>query len=368
MDSPSEYRWPCSQCGSELRYSPGQRELTCDHCGHRQELPEVGRELRDVALKEHPLARGLAKDLPPEAIETVRSSRCPNCGALIEFSGATHATECPFCATPVVTDTDESRKIKPQALIPFAVDERTARAALVKWLGRLWFAPNGLLAYTRRGRAMAGTYVPHWTFDAATRSSYRGERGDVYYVTREVTINGKRQTRQERRVRWTPAAGAVARDFDDVLVNGSTSVPRRLVNAMKSWQLGALVPYGPDYLAGFSSEGYTVGLAEANEAAKKLMAEVIDRDVRADIGGDTQRVHSIDTRYSGETFKHVLLPLWLAAYKYSGKSYRFVVNGQTGEVQGERPWSLWKITFAVIGAIIVIAVAAWLWQENGGGF
>lgn len=368
MDTPAEYRWPCSQCGAELRYSPGQSELVCDHCGHRQELPEVGRSLRNVALQEHPLARGLARDLPAEAIETVRASRCPNCGALIEFAGATHATECPFCATPIVTDSDESRKIKPQALIPFAVDERTAREALVKWLGRLWFAPNGLLAYTRRGRAMTGTYVPHWTFDAATRSDYRGERGDVYYVTVTVTVNGKRQTRQQPRIRWSPASGQVGRDFDDVLVNGSTSVPRRLVNAMTSWQLDALVPYGPDYLAGFTAEGYTVGLAEADEAAKKLMAEVIERDVRTDIGGDQQRIHAIDTRYSGETFKHVLLPLWLAAYRYGGKSYRFVVNGQTGEVQGERPWSVWKIALAVAGALIVAGAAAWLWQENGGGF
>lgn len=368
MEAPKEYRWPCSQCGAELRYAPGQRELVCEHCGHRQELPGVGRDLRNIALKEHPLARGLAKDLPAEAIETVRASRCPNCGALIEFSGATHATECPFCSTPVVTDSDETRKIKPQALIPFKLDERAARQALTDWLGRLWFAPNGLLAYTRRGRAMAGTYVPHWTFDAATQSLYRGERGTVYYVTVEVMVNGKRQTRQQPRIRWTPVSGHVSRDFDDVLVNGSTSVPRRLVNAMKSWDLGALVPYGPDYLAGFTAEGYTVGLAEANEAARKLMAEVIERDVRADIGGDQQRVHGIDTSYSGETFKHVLLPLWLAAYKYAGKSYRFVVNGQTGEVQGERPWSIWKIAFAAAGALVVIGAAAWLWQKNGGGF
>ena len=78
------------------------------------------------------------------------------------------------------------------------------------------------------------------------------------------------------------------------------------------------------------------------------MSGVILQDVRRDIGGDEQRVHKVDTDWSAETFKHLLLPIWMAAYKYNGKSYRFLVNGQTGEVQGERPWSVWKIAFAVI--------------------
>jgi hypothetical protein len=155
-------------------------------------------------------------------------------------------------------------------------------------------------------------------------------------------------------------SGRVARDFDDVLVMGSTSLPERLGNELTPWDLAALIPYAPDYLAGFRAEGYTVGLAVAHEKGRAAMARVIENDARRDIGGDAQRVDHVDTDWRDETFKHVLLPVWMAAYKYNGKSYRFLVNGQTGEVQGERPYSRWKIAFAVLGAMaVVLGVLYW---------
>jgi hypothetical protein len=89
-------------------------------------------------------------------------------------------------------------------------------------------------------------------------------------------------------------------------------------------------------------------LADGHGEARDRMSNVIVHDVRRDIGGDEQRVHDVDTDWRDETFKHILLPVWMAAYKYNGKSYRFLVNGQTGEVQGERPWSIWKIALVVI--------------------
>lgn len=364
-----EYRWPCAQCGAQLRYAPGQTELECDHCGHVQALPATSAESTARALVEHDLARGLADDLPKAAMETVRTSRCSACGALIEFEGATHATECPFCATPVVTESDATRQIKPQALIPFVYTEARARESLSSWLGSLWFAPSKLLEYTRKGRAMTGVYVPYWTFDAETRSHYTGQRGDAYYETRTVTVNvnGRNETRQEqvRKIRWTSVSGKVARDFDDVLVLGSASLPRAMADRLEPWPMVDLRPYSPDYLAGFTAEGYTVPLADADAEGKAKMAMVIDGDVRRDIGGDEQRVSSVDTDFRAETFKHILLPVWMAAYKYNGKSYRFLVNGQTGEVQGERPWSVWKITFAVIGGVIVAGAAFYIAQKSG---
>ncbi|MES2550130.1 MAG: primosomal protein N' (replication factor Y) - superfamily II helicase, partial [Pseudomonadota bacterium] len=265
---------------------------------------------------------------------------------------------------PVVLDTGTQRHIKPQALVPFVLTETEARKAMTAWLGSLWFAPNSLLEYARKGRAMNGIYVPFWTFDADTASRYTGQRGEYYYETRTVSVrvNGKMETRQEqvRHTRWYPASGRVARDFDDVLVMASGSLPERLGNELTPWDLGALVPYGPEYLAGFQAEGYTVGLGDGHQKARQKMSEVIVQDVRDDIGGDDQRVDDVDTSWSEETFKHILLPVWMAAYKYNGKSYRFIVNAQTGEVQGERPWSAWKIAFAVLLALVVALGAAYL--------
>ena len=362
-----EHRYPCDQCGAELRFAPGQSVLKCDHCGHEQRIASATATAtatrRSSSLAEHDLARGLADDLPATASEEVRATNCTNCGAVVEFQGASHATECPFCASPLVIDSGNRRQIKPQALIPFQLDESSARKALIVWLGSLWFAPNRLLEFTRAGRAMTGVYVPYWTFDADTASRYQGQRGEHYYETRTVTatVNGKTEERSEqvRKTRWHPVSGTVARRFDDVLVIGSTSLPQRLGEGLEPWDLAALQPYTPDYLAGLQAEGYTVALKDGHQAGRVKMDSVIHADVRHDIGGDEQRVDNIDSDFDDETFKHVLLPVWMAAYKYSGRSFRFLVNGQTGEVQGERPWSVWKITFAVLGTALVIAGAVY---------
>lgn len=359
-----EYRWPCANCGAQLRYAPGQTSLTCEYCGHVQEIPQDAPRRRARALQELDLSRGLQDDLAERDMVEVRTTSCPNCGAKVEVTGATHATECPFCATPVVLDTGTERHIKPQALVPFVLTESEARQAMIRWMGSLWFAPGTLLEYARKGRALTGVYVPFWTFDADTNSRYTGERGEYYYETRTVSVrvNGRMEQRQERvrHTRWYSASGRVSRDFDDVLVMASRSLPARLGNELTPWDLGALTTYTPEYLAGFQAEGYTVGLSDGWREAQERMSSVILQDVRRDIGGDEQRVHNVDTDWSEQTFKHVLLPVWMAAYKYNGKSYRFLVNGQTGEVQGERPWSVWKIAFAVLLAAALAFGAVYL--------
>ena len=116
-------------------------------------------------------------------------------------------------------------------------------------------------------------------------------------------------------------------------------------------------PYKPEYLAGFRAETYTVQLEDGYKEARAYMNRMITRDVKFDIGGDQQRIHNLDTDVGALTFKHILLPVWMAAYKYRGKTYRFVVNGRTGKTQGERPYSAWKITFAVIlGALAAVVI------------
>ena len=362
-----EHHWPCEKCGADLRFSPGDAALRCDHCGHVQDLPDAP-DARHSPFRELDLSLALADGLAPSDTEMVQISPCPSCGAQVEFKGATHATECPFCATPVAIGTGTQRLIKPQALIPFAIDERAGREAMVRWLGNLWFAPGGLVEYARKGRALSGLYVPYWTFDAVTRSRYSGARGEHYYETRMVTVNvnGRSEQRQEqvRKTRWFSAAGWVGRRFDDILVLASNSLPRRYTDGLAPWDLGALKPFDPDYLAGFTAEGYTVGLPDGRGIARQIMAAQIEMDVRRDIGGDEQRVERINTAYSAETFKHILLPIWMAAYKYNGRTFRFIVNGQTGKVQGERPYSAWKIAFAVIGAALLIGAAVYLSQRQ----
>jgi hypothetical protein len=177
----------------------------------------------------------------------------------------------------------------------------------------------------------------------------------VYYETRTVMRDGKRQQVQVPKVRWNGVKGRVARFFDDVLVLASTSLPKRFTDGLEPWDLSAMEPYSPEYLAGFRAEGYSIELQDGFAEARAYMDRVIERDVKFDIGGDRQRIHQLDTELGNLTFKHILLPVWLAAYKYRGKTYRFVVNGRTGRVQGERPYSGVKIAIAVIVGVLVAA-------------
>lgn len=353
-------RFPCDTCGANMRFDPGSGRLVCDHCGNSADLDTRARGpwARQSAIQELDFRAGLRDQLPASELETTRVLNCPNCGAQVDFEPAIHAAECPFCASPVVTDTGENRHIKPRAVAPFVLDESAAHEAMKSWLGRLWFAPSGLQKYARRkGARMDGVYVPYWTFDAETRSRYRGQRGTIYYESRRVVIDGKSTLQRVAKVRWRSVSGAVARFFDDVLVLGSRSLPKSFADALPPWDLSLLEPYTPEYLAGLRAEAYTVELDEAFHQARAVMDRIIERDVRFDIGGDRQRVTGIDTDISAVTFKHILLPIWIAAYRYRGKSYRFVVNGQTGRVQGERPWSAAKIALAVlVGALIAAAI------------
>ncbi|MEB8386829.1 TFIIB-type zinc finger domain-containing protein [Rhodobacteraceae bacterium KMM 6894] len=361
----SDHRFPCDQCGADLRFAPSEGLLICDHCGNSE--PIAGAGPWDAAVSEQDLARALSANLPAQDMEETRVLTCPNCAAQVEFDANTHAAECPFCATPIVTDTGTNRHIKPRGVLPFALDERAARDAMTDWLGKLWFAPSGLQEYARKGRKMQGIYVPYWTFDAQTASRYQGERGTVYYETRTVMRDGKRQQVRVAKVRWHAVSGRVSRFFDDILVLASRSLPKTYTDGLEPWDLSAMEPYAPEFLAGFRAEAYTVELDDGFVEARAKMDRTIARDVKFDIGGDRQRIHGIDTTVSDATFKHVLLPVWLAAYKYRGTSYRFVVNGRTGRVQGARPWSAWKIGFAVVLGLLVAGAIGFAIAVSEGG-
>lgn len=355
----SEHRFPCEQCGSDLRFSPETGVLTCDHCGYQEE-----QSLPQAVIRELDFKSAIAEALPDVELEEKRVTNCPNCGAHVDFDSGNHANECPFCATPVVVDTGLQRQIKPKGVLPFQIEEAIAHQAMSKWLGKLWFAPNGLKEYARKGRKMQGIYVPYWTFDADTKSQYAGKRGTEYQTTSTQIVDGKRVQRTVTKVRWTSVKGRVARFFDDVLVLASGALPVRFTQALEPWDLTDLQPYQEQYLAGFRAEGYSVNLENGFSVAKEKMARQINRDVKFDIGGDRQQISRVETAMTGVTFKHILLPVWLAAYKYRGETYRFVVNGQTGRVEGERPYSTWKIAFAVILALTLATIVGYFYAQS----
>jgi len=348
-------QFPCIQCGAKVEFAPGTDSLECPYCGHRTAIPAStdGIEERDFGAA----LAGLGQDAE---LEDVQSVSCGSCAASVEPPVSAEAFPCPYCGSSIVTTAVSQRLIKPRAVLPFKIARDRATDLFRAWIKKLWFAPDALRKLARLEDRLQGLYAPYWTYDADTVSRYTGQRGDNYTVTRTrtVTRNGKRVTEryQATEIRWRPASGTVARDFDDMLVVGSKSLPRDLAEELEPWDLGNLVSYADEYLSGFIAERYQIDLREGWTRAAERMEEVIRGDVRRDIGGDHQRIHSLDTQHSDLTYKHVLLPLWICSYRYKSKVYRFLVNARTGEVQGQRPWSWVKITLAalVAGAIAFV--------------
>ena len=200
-----------------------------------------------------------------------------------------------------------------------------------------------------------------------TFSRYRGERGENYLVTETYTDGeGKTQTRTVTRTRWYSVSGHVQRFFDDELVCATDGVPHKIVDKLQPWRLDLCHPFTRQALAGFQARTYDIELAEGFVVARDRMDRQIEKDVRYDIGGDHQRVHNVDTRYDALTYKQLLLPLWLLSYRYKETIYQVVVNAQTGEVQGERPYSWIKITLAVVAAATLVGGIAWAINAYGG--
>ena len=359
---PELRRFPCAQCGASLEYAPGAALLRCGHCGH--ENPIV---VADVPIVEQDFRQTLRTLANSATTGETLSVHCESCGATCRFDAAVHSGECPFCGAPIVAKTAQHRELPPQALLPFKVPRDQARSAFHQWLGKLWFAPNKLKNYARNDARLTGMYVPYWTYDADTATRYQGERGDNYQVqeTYQTVENGREvtRTRTVTKIRWRAVSGRVTRFFDDVLVLASRSLPREITERLEPWDLANLTPYQEAYLSGFRSEMYQIDLEPGFERAQEIMAVTIRRDIARDIGGDHQRIHQMDTRYDDICFKHILLPIWMSAFRFRDKIYRFVVNGRTGEVQGERPYSPWKIAFAVLFAALVIGGGFMLWQH-----
>ena len=353
--------FPCKGCGAKLSFAPGTRSLKCEFCGEKNEFAEDDSRIEELDLETYLKAlEGKQETFEEEHV------RCEKCGAEQNLGANLFASQCAFCGAAVVSKGYANRRIKPTSLVPFKVDKRRAQDEFRKWVKGLWLAPGELKRYAQSDAGVTGTYIPFWTYDCRTSSDYQGERGDSYYTTESYTTRNSQgdevtQTRRVQQTKWSPASGHVDFFHDDVLVLASQSLPSELRGATMEWKLKeGLVAYKPEYVSGFRAEAYQIGLKDAFPLAKKQIDSRIYSLVRADIGGDQQRVHDISTRYSETRFKHVLLPVWISAYRFRNKTYRFLVNGQTGEVAGESPLSWQRVTLLVFAVIIFFLIVVWL--------
>jgi DNA-directed RNA polymerase subunit RPC12/RpoP len=366
---------PCGQCGAELEFKPGTTVLKCGYCGHSQTI-----EIKaGAAVIEYDLNDAITRYLGHAGHiqqQGNRNVKCNDCGAEVMVQAGAQTARCDYCGGKSIVEEElPAGVLQPESLLPFGFDSANAVERFRKWLkggegffGRLWVKLVRPSALQQRANVqdLHGVYVPFWTYDSNSHSNWTAQAGYYYYVTEHYTDSqGKRQSRQVRKVRWVWTSGSRRDFFNDWLVCASQQFyqPRLsgLMKKIEPFPTQGLVPYDSKYLAGFRAERYSLDLKAGWEHAREGMtAELYSRCGR-DVPGDTHRFLEVRSTFFGQSFKHVLLPVFAMAYQFKDKPYNVLVNGCTGEVQGEAPLSWVKVTIlcVVIAALIGGGIAAY---------
>jgi predicted RNA-binding Zn-ribbon protein involved in translation (DUF1610 family) len=354
--------FPCDRCGADLQFAIGTQHLKCPFCGYEKDLefqPDAvvaEQDFDGMLVRLQELRRAGVQDE-----QQTSEVRCSSCGGQVVFLGTLTSTECPYCASPIQRENIHKSdfRVPVDGVLPFFVDHERAAEQLRSWVKSLWFAPNEFKAKGVTGK-FQGVYEPYWTFDFETFTRYTGQRGDHYWVT----VGSGKDQRREQRTNWTHTFGSFHRFFDDVLCFASKGLPEWMTQALEPWPLHECKPFNQQVLAGFLARTYDITIENGLTAARARAEAALSQDIRGRIGGDEQQILSQQTQYNAITYKHLLLPLWLLAYQYKGKLYQVAINGGTGEVQGERPYSAWKIFFAVLAGLITAAGGYFLSQQR----
>jgi hypothetical protein len=355
----AQKKYNCPSCGAEATWNPAKQALVCNYCGtvaHTQPGETGGDVLeQDLIATLQRLGsheRGWATER--------QSVRCQSCQAITVFDPSRAAQRCDFCGSASIIPVEEqARPIRPESLLQFVVSEVQVRETIRTWYGSRWFAPNklGIRALTD---TVHGVYVPYWTFDAHVSADWTAMSGDYYYETESYTDSqGRRQTRQVRKTRWYPSSGHLDHFFDDELIPATRGVSMDLLRKVEPFPTTKeLKPYDAAYLTGWNVEQYQVDLIASAQHAREVMDGKTRSFCAQQVPGDTHRDLDVDAHYSRQTFKHILVPVWLLAYTYHGKNFQVVVNGYTGTIAGQYPKSWIKITLLVLVILIIVGTVA----------
>lgn len=327
----------CPQCGGVQAYSIAEGGLTCTHCGYHKppENEVVGRAAESFEFTVETMER-VAHGWGRERKDLV----CQSCGARtsIEPEALTHT--CPFCGSNNVIQREAPQdELRPRFIAPFAIDAPECGSILHEWLGSSWLVPGDLKKLARR-QMFTAIYLPFWTFDASAQASWRAE------------VRKKRKRGGKTQHYWRWESGNTGRVFDDLLAPGAEHVSTRLLKEIAPFRLQALTPYEPIYLAGLSAQANVTPLDQAWESARHRMREQVRDDCRSQASSSRIRNFSMNLAYENESWRYILLPVYLAAYTYLGKTHQVVINGQSGQIAGQRPANWRKVFYLGLAALL----------------
>jgi predicted RNA-binding Zn-ribbon protein involved in translation (DUF1610 family) len=333
--------------------APAGRVRACAICGSPVEAmdrfcPACGKEQPETAV------------LAAAAVE-LKHFQCKSCGAEVAIDPNQRSYTCPFCDSNYVVEFTPAQtgRQPPEFVIGFGVTPEQALKAFREWLGsNSWFRPSDLQLARVEGK-LRGVYIPFWSFSMFAESRWRASIGEHWtrtetYTTRE---NGKTvtRTRTVTETEWWPLEGGHHQYYSGYLISGSRGLPQRDAERIEPFHLPALKRYAPYFLAGWLCEEYSVERAAAEQLSKQAFEQMEQRNIAAFLPGDTHSNLETSTQFSQIGSDLILLPIYLLSYRYHNKLYRFLLNGQTGKADGDKPLSPWRVGAAVVAAIVVVA-------------
>ncbi len=337
-----ERTFECPKCGAALAFEAGAGRLLCGHCGHSAPVESksaLGQEqVLDFTLPTVQSQRWAVGD---------RLFKCTQCGANTVLAPGRSSAGCPFCgAQALLAEAAEADLLPPQGIIPMGQPAATVSAALGRWLKQGFFIPDDLSSLERDQR-LQPVYVPFWSFNATLNARWRAR----------VAVSAGRSRR------WEWRTGERIFFYTHHLMPGTRSLPAKLLRQAEPFEMEKVLEYDPAFLAGWPAGSYDVSLAQASLEGRESMLKEAGRQLqfKAAPGQDVTDLTVTSSDFTGQTFQLVLLPLWVGAYQYQKKSYRVLVNGQTGKVAGERPVDKVKVALLAVAGLIVVAGGLALW-------
>ena len=337
--------YKCPNCGASMHYDPESRSLKCDYCEHVIKLQdEKSSEELDFNSAEK------ENDLSWQQENHV--FKCQECGAETVVKKTEMSIKCPFCGSNQVLESEELSGIKPNRVIPFNINDEKAKNQYQAFLKKKLFVPSKVKKMTI-DCIPQGTYIPSWTYDTDTFSTYKGRLGEYYYVT----VGSGKDKRTERRTRYFSIQGTNTTFFDDILINSGTAISGKELSKLEPYNTNNSNVFSESFLAGFSAEHYHLTVQNGFNQAKEKMAPVIRSNILKKYTYDVVDYLNVSTSYNDITYKYVLLPVYIGNFNYREKKYRFLVNGETGKTTGKYPLSPLRITiFSTIMLIILAAI------------
>lgn len=348
ITTPSVAKTPCPNCGNQLTYAAEKAKLNCSYCDYSEAIDKCNSTVKDTALKEFMLK---TLHYLPEESGLVRFE-CENCGSEFMSEEELVNVNCAFCGSTFINESAfDKNVVKPHGILPFKFSLDGASTIFDDWVKKGWLAPKNLSKKVSDYN-LHGIYIPFWSYNADTETHYTGHRGRVKYKRR--TVNGKIE--KQRQVDWTQVDGELRYSFQDILVVASDHIEQSIVEKTLPFQMNEVQSFNIKYLSGWETDVYTIELSDGYDAADIIMDDKIDVMVKTDIGGDEQRIEDVKTLKYNQSFKHILLPVFVCSYMYQNKKRQFTINGQTGKIIGQRPLSKIKIAAIIIFLVVLISL------------